>query len=69
MTQPEKLPFLEEPKKDAVSDSKKMIELLEAIDWKLWMLYNMITKGELAVDHKVKNLDEVPMPKKKLEKK
>jgi len=68
MTQPEKLPFLEE-KKESVSDSKKMVELLEAIDWKLWMLYNMITKGELAVDHKVKNLDEVPTPKKRLEKK
>jgi hypothetical protein len=68
MTQPEKLPFLDDEKKNNTSDSKKMVELLEAIDWKLWMLYNMITKGELAVDHKVKNLDE-PIVKKKLEKK
>ena len=24
---------------EEVSDSKRMIELLEAIDWKLWMLF------------------------------
>lgn len=72
MTQPEKLPFLEEPTKSSgnVSTDKRMIELLEAIDWKLWMLYNMITKGELNVEHKVKTLNtEQPENKKKLEKK
>jgi hypothetical protein len=42
--------------------------LLEAIDWKMWMLYNMITKGELVVDQKVKSL-EPNTEKKKLEKK
>jgi hypothetical protein len=71
MSEPEKLPFLEEPTRGGsvnVSDNKRMIELLEAIDWKLWMLYNMITKGELVVDQKVKSLDP-NTEKKKLEKK
>ena len=70
MNEPEKLPFLEEPTRGStnVSDNKRMIELLEAIDWKLWMLYNMITKGELVVDQKVKSLEPTPN-KKKLEKK
>lgn len=42
----------------------RMIELLEAIDWKLWMLYNMSIKGEVKFtqesDQKIKNLNEVP---------
>ena len=58
----EKLPFLtdddsaevprpikSEESKWTGNDNKRMIELLEAIDWKLWMLYNMINNGELTV--------------------
>lgn len=78
MNEPEKLPFLEELAKEtnknptstgkgATDPQQRMIELLEAIDWKMWMLYNMITKGELVVDQKVKSLE--PIEKKKLEKK
>lgn len=77
MNQPERLPFLDDkelaqaaaadPNK---SDSKRMIELLEAIDWKMWMLYNMITKGELSVSNKIKPIDvNETLEKKKLEKK
>jgi hypothetical protein len=76
MSDLEKLPFLEELAKETSRTSAKgttdpqqrMIELLEAIDWKMWMLYNMITKGELVVDQKVKTL-ETATDKKKLEKK
>jgi len=76
MSDLEKLPFLEELAKETSRTSVKgttdpqqrMIELLEAIDWKMWMLYNMITKGELVVDQKVKTL-ETAIDKKKLEKK
>jgi len=76
MSDLEKLPFLEELAKETSRTSVKgttdpqqrMIELLEAIDWKMWMLYNMITKGELVVDQKVKTL-ETATDKKKLEKK
>jgi hypothetical protein len=76
MSEPEKLPFLEELAKETTRTAGKgttdpqqrMIELLEAIDWKMWMLYNMITKGELVVDQKVKSL-EPNTEKKKLEKK
>jgi hypothetical protein len=73
----EKLPFLtdddstEVPKpikseesKWTGNDNKRMIELLEAIDWKLWMLYNMINNGELTVQK-----EEPVVAKKKLEKK
>ena len=78
MSQPERLPFLDEkelaqatPAGDPnKSDSKRIIELLEAIDWKMWMLYNMITKGELSVANKVKSMDvNETFEKKKLEKK
>lgn len=78
MSQPERLPFLDEkelaqakPAGDPnKSDSKRIIELLEAIDWKMWMLYNMITKGELSVANKVKSMDvNETLEKKKLEKK
>ncbi len=76
MNEPEKLPFLDElpqmTRSSGQGGSKdpqqRTIELLEAIDWKLWKLYNMITKGELVVDHKVKSL-EPTADKKKLEKK
>lgn len=78
MSDIEKLPFLEELAKEtarppsstkgATDPQQRMIELLEAIDWKMWMLYNMITKGELVVDQKVKSL-EPTTDKKKLEKK
>ena len=73
----EKLPFLtdddsaevprpikSEESKWTGNDNKRMIELLEAIDWKLWMLYNMINNGELTVQK-----EEPVVTKKKLEKK
>jgi hypothetical protein len=73
----EKLPFLtdddsaevprpikSEESKWTGNDNKRMIELLEAIDWKLWMLYNMINNGELTVEK-----TEPVVAKKKLEKK
>ena len=73
----EKLPFLtdddisnvpppikSDESKWAGNDNKRMIELLEAIDWKLWMLYNMINNGQLKVEK-----TEPVVTKKKLEKK
>lgn len=75
MNEYEKLPFLDDDEtpakpirtaesKRAGNDNKRMIELLEAIDWKLWMLYNMINNGELSVSK-----NETVVMKKKLEKK
>lgn len=58
----ERLPFLEEPKPAAIankSDTKRLIELLEAIDWKLWMLYSMVSDGEVEI--KKTNLDKNPL--------
>lgn len=61
----ERLPFLDEPKKQplpAVGNyDKRIVELLEAIDWKLWMLYNMVSRGELIVE-----LDKNPDKEEKI---
>ena len=58
----ERLPFLEEPKPAAIankSDTKRLIELLEAIDWKLWMLYTMVSNGEVKIEKT--DLDKNPL--------
>ena len=66
---PERLPFLDEPKpiesKLIGNDNKRMIELLEAIDWKLWMLYNMFSKGNIKIE--MTNMDTNPTTDKKLD--
>lgn len=58
----ERLPFLDdEPKitSNSISkyETKRLIELLEAIDWKLWMLYSMVSNGEIKVELNKKDTD------------